>query len=331
MKMEQGSRRLAALYIRREAKHLAEQLDGVRAAEDIEFVHRARVATRRLRAALQMFRSCFRPKQAKRWCRVIRRVTAALGDARDRDVQIQFLCGALSNLTASQCFPGVAHVLVGLEHDRERLQQRVVKAIDRLEASRVLRAMRRYAKRCIGPSGPSSETVWPRETLAHVSRQILHRMDQLFDRENALAYPDDRQQHHAMRIAAKRLRYTLEVSSPAFPSQLNDAINAMKRIQSLLGEIHDCDVWNDHLDQFTSAQRERIGRMFGHLGSFQHLLPGIEHLRQDRLDRRRQAFGELVQRWQELGHCGLWDRLTATVRPPYQSPLGPNERPTAES
>ena len=53
--MDSGYRLLAARYIRRQAKQLAEQFDGIRAAEDIEFVHRARVATRRLRAALRMF------------------------------------------------------------------------------------------------------------------------------------------------------------------------------------------------------------------------------------------------------------------------------------
>ena len=61
--MDSGYRLLAAKYIRRQAKQLAEQFDGVRAAEDIEFVHRARVATRRLRAALRMFDDCFARKQ----------------------------------------------------------------------------------------------------------------------------------------------------------------------------------------------------------------------------------------------------------------------------
>ena len=57
--IDPGYQLLAAKYLRRQAKQLAEQFDGVRAAEDIEYVHRARVATRRLRAALRMFGDCF--------------------------------------------------------------------------------------------------------------------------------------------------------------------------------------------------------------------------------------------------------------------------------
>ena len=105
-----------------------------------------------------------------------------------------------------------------------------------------------------------------------------------------------------------------------YPGQLDEPVEAIKRVQSLLGEIHDCDVWLEHLDRFATAERKRITEMFGHAGPFQHLLPGIEHLRQNRSDRRRQAFAELVEYWGELGRRGLWDRLTAVVRPPYQPP-----------
>ena len=74
---------LAAQYIRRQAKQLAEQFDGIRGAEDVEFIHRARVASRRLRAALKMFSDCFDAKKMKRWRKQIRGITEGLGEARD--------------------------------------------------------------------------------------------------------------------------------------------------------------------------------------------------------------------------------------------------------
>jgi len=46
-----------------------------------------------------------------------------------------------------------------------------------------------------------------------------------------------------MRIAAKRLRYTLEISNLPFERRLSANIEIMKRLQSLLGKVHDCDVW----------------------------------------------------------------------------------------
>ena len=96
--VDESYRFLAAKYVRRQAKQLAEQLEGVRAAEDVEFVHRARVASRRLRAAMRMFRDCFDAQQWKRWRRHLRRVTAGMGDARDKDVQIVFLHEVLHGL-----------------------------------------------------------------------------------------------------------------------------------------------------------------------------------------------------------------------------------------
>jgi CHAD domain-containing protein len=211
-------------------------------------------------------------------------------------------------------------VLVCLEHDRERLQRRVVRSVKRLKAAGVLREMERAGKRVLRKVQAPPEdarTVW---ALACTSRHILRQLDKLLQCQGALASPDDRERHHIMRIAAKRLRYTLEICRPMYPGQLDEPVEAIKRVQSLLGEIHDCDVWQEHLDRFASAQRERITEMFGHAGRFQHLLPGIEYLRQDRSARRRQAFAELVEYWGQVGRGGLWDRLTAVVRPSYQPP-----------
>ena len=45
-----------------------------------------------------------------------------------------------------------------------------------------------------------------------------------------------------MRIAAKRLRYVLEIVGPCFGPEADAARDAARRLQSVLGEIHDCDV-----------------------------------------------------------------------------------------
>ena len=47
---------------------------------------------------------------------------------------------------------------------------------------------------------------------------------------------------HDMRIAAKRLRYILEVTAPCFGPYAAAAVKTTKELQDLLGEIHDCDV-----------------------------------------------------------------------------------------
>lgn len=46
---------------------------------------------------------------------------------------------------------------------------------------------------------------------------------------------------HDMRIAVKRVRYILEVAEAAAGSEVKRSLKTMKRLQELLGEIHDCD------------------------------------------------------------------------------------------
>jgi CHAD domain-containing protein len=324
--MDPGYCRLAAQYIRRQAKQLAEQLEGVRAAEDIEFVHRARVATRRLRTALRMFDGCFARKRIRRWRKAIRRTTSALGDARDRDVQIELLCGMLSATSEEQCLPGVARVLVHLERDRERLQRKVVQAVARLDTKGILKEMRQAAGEILAGCESTPPAPLMPESLACVQEHVLRQLDELLAHQESLANPEDRDRHHAMRIAAKRLRYTLEICRAVHPGRLDAAVEATKKAQTLLGDVHDCDVWLDHLDAFARTEQERIVAMFGHAGRFHRLLPGIEYLQSDLGDRRRLTFQHLVAFWADLQSQRLWEELRAVVHPAAEA-AAPADRP----
>ncbi len=58
---------------------------------DIERVHDMRVATRRLRATMEVFEPCFPRKRFRRALREVKALADALGERRDRDVAIEFL------------------------------------------------------------------------------------------------------------------------------------------------------------------------------------------------------------------------------------------------
>jgi CHAD domain-containing protein len=70
---------------------LVEQAQGVLDTGDIERVHDMRVATRRLRAALEIFEPCFPPKPYGEALTEVKRLADALGERRDRDVAIASL------------------------------------------------------------------------------------------------------------------------------------------------------------------------------------------------------------------------------------------------
>ena len=58
---------------------------------DIERVHDMRVATRRLRAAMEVFAACFPAKEHKKLLKEVKRLADALGERRDPDVAIEEL------------------------------------------------------------------------------------------------------------------------------------------------------------------------------------------------------------------------------------------------
>jgi CHAD domain-containing protein len=309
---------LAAHHVRRQAKQLAEQLEGVRRAEDIEFIHRARVASRRLRSALKMFPDCFSRKTMKRWRKQIRRVTEGLGAARDKDVQIDFLCGILSAVTDKSCFPGIVRLLAQLEHERDLLQPTVVKAVDGLVARKALDEMQTMTKAVLtGMKGSESKGLEPSDysdfTRAQTRRHILSRLEEMLCCQDSLENMDDRHRHHAMRIAAKRLRYTVEIAKPVYGPALDEIVAAIKRVQTLLGDIHDGDVWLEHLDAYAADQRRQTIASAGRAARFARLEAGINYLRQERRCHRQQVFQEMVDYWRQLRQQGFWDNLVRLV------------------
>ena len=98
--------------------------------------------------------------------------------------------------------------------------------------------------------------------------------------EPFIARPERRKELHRMRIAAKHFRYTMEAFAPAYGGRLDPWIRAAQRIQTELGEIHDCDVWiHETLPKFLADERARRrarGDQAGHHGAAPRPPPAAE-------------------------------------------------------
>src|SRR5919206_2854707 len=90
----------AALEVR--ADEVFEHRDGVLDTDDIERVHAMRVATRRLRAGMEIFAACFPRKEHRRLLKEVKALADALGERRDRDVAIAALEAAAAGATAGE-------------------------------------------------------------------------------------------------------------------------------------------------------------------------------------------------------------------------------------
>ena len=85
----------------------------------------------------------------------------------------------------------------------------------------------------LDPAGPLGD---------NAERIVRVRLEELTSFMPKAADPREVVALHDMRIAAKRLRYILEVTGPCFGPYASGAVKMVKDLQDLLGEIHDCDV-----------------------------------------------------------------------------------------
>ncbi|HEU4393126.1 MAG TPA: CHAD domain-containing protein [Solirubrobacterales bacterium] len=83
----------AARVVRARTAEVFEHADGVLDLGEIDRVHDMRVATRRLRAALEVFEPGFPRKRFRKALKRVKALADALGERRDRDVEIEFLLG----------------------------------------------------------------------------------------------------------------------------------------------------------------------------------------------------------------------------------------------
>src|SRR3954447_7013427 len=77
---------------------------------------------------------------------------------------------------------------------------------------------------------------------ANARRIVAVRAEEFFAFAPALADPEKVAELHDMRIAAKRLRYALELFAAALGPETGAAISLIKEFQDIVGEIHDHDV-----------------------------------------------------------------------------------------
>jgi CHAD domain-containing protein len=118
----------------------------------------------------------------------------------------------------------------------------------------------------------------------NVARIVAVRLDELRGSADQALAPDAGEAQHDMRIATKRLRYVLEIFASCLGEEAAEARRAAKRLQSVLGDLHDCDLM--------LAKVERIGSVAALLR-----------------ERRARLFQDFVELWQSEASKGTWAAL----------------------
>lgn len=134
---------------------------------------------------------------------------------------------------------------------------------------------------------------------------------------------------HDLRIAAKRLRYTLELFRVAFGDAGETQIERVREIQELLGQLHDSDVRialiEDELTSLAVEQTRELSRALAEAPAAAHASMTAAALRPSREDprsglltllarqhaQRHDTYVAFHGRWQELLAAGLRSDLVA--------------------
>lgn len=115
------------------------------------------------------------------------------------------------------------------------------------------------------------------------------------------------QELHNMRIAAKRLRYTMEIFQPCFAGPLAKEYKAVydrvKSIQEQIGQIHDCDVRVPAIEAFLDEHARRRPE----------IRVGLEKLIAREREERDRLYAEFLKYWAGLRRKGFRSRLFLLV------------------
>lgn len=223
---------------------------------DPEGVHSMRVASRRLRSTLRDFAPYLHKRPLNAAGKKLKRVADGLGEVRDLDVALlafaEIKTEAPPALAAGLTQFVDARVTLR-EKAREALKAVLEKDLPALESQFVA-----SLDKAATPRGSSNPGKPPELTFAEMSRPVI--LDRLREFEKASAglfKPLDVEALHDMRIAVKHLRYAIELFQKCWGRSISVFAKRAARIQTALGDLHDCDVWIQSLGKHINRARKQ--------------------------------------------------------------------------
>jgi len=219
-------------------------LAALQASDDVEYVHRLRVATRRATAALKLYRDWL-PRRPYRWIKKrLREIRRAAGEARDLDVLADRLRRELGDRAAG--------LLSEIADQRAAAQPAIVDVATRCGDKdcflrRVHMLLAGIAPRDKNGKGEAERCFrsWAHDRLDEVVAKSFAALP---------SHADDPAELHQFRIRIKALRYAIELLAPAFGPKLREVhYPVVEELQERLGCINDHVTGAARLQKWSSA------------------------------------------------------------------------------
>jgi len=224
---------LAYAVLRRQLAVLREKEPGTRLGEDPEELHDMRVATRRLRAALDLFAEVL-PIRTRSFRDEFGWLAGVLGAVRDLDVQLE--------AQAAMAEPGQeelwADLTALLTRERETARDALLAALDSVRWERLVSGMAAMVQQ--GPFRRSTATRL--SALVAVPDLICSRHDAVVKAARRAKRSREASDFHRLRIRCKRLRYSLEFGAELYDGRTNRYTRQLAKLQNQLGLMQDAEV-----------------------------------------------------------------------------------------
>jgi triphosphatase len=224
---------LAYAVLRRQLAVLREKEPGTRLGEDPEELHDMRVATRRLRAALDLFAEVL-PIRSRNFRGELGWLATVLGAVRDLDVQLE--------AQAAMAEPGQeelwAELTALLSREREAARAALLAALDSVRWERLVSGMASMVQQ--GPFRRSTATRL--SALVAMPDLICSRHAAVVKAARRAKRSGEAADFHRLRIRCKRLRYSLEFGAEIYDGRTNRYTRQLTKLQNQLGLMQDAEV-----------------------------------------------------------------------------------------
>lgn len=207
-----------------------------RAGEPEAGVHDMRVAMKRFRESLRVFRKVYPRSALQPYLEKVEALNEALGQVRDRDVMQSHL---LDLRRGEKLSAGLRKLLHQLAAEREAAFTALLFLLDQWAAEDFQQGLRAFLTdgRRSGKKGVGCQRLGPfaRARIARCLQALEPYLPALAEEADAAAL-------HRARIAEKKLRYRLEPFLPVMGKPVQRAYAAICKLHDALGDVHDCDV-----------------------------------------------------------------------------------------
>jgi CHAD domain-containing protein len=228
--------------------------DTARNWDDIEGVHKVRVAFRRIRSAFSAFQRAIPKKATEHWSQETRWLAGELGMARDLDV---FIDEGLGSIKGVLPLPGEEKLLELAKCRRAEAYEQVNAMLDSERFAQFKAEFPEWVKKRGWEQPPLSAKKQARmsKEVLPFSRKLLDRLERRVLEAGSHVDKTSAEEMHRLRIECKKLRYGAEFFVPIIKG-LDDFIGHMKGLQDLLGVMNDVSVMKHLLEHILADETD---------------------------------------------------------------------------